>query len=112
MTHITEAEFSEEYVRPLLEQHFGGEAIEEQKYLSQTTCFCDYWVDLGLFIAAIEVENDAYSIRSGMGQAIEYAQNDPRAVPILITPEGHVEEAQVEALRPVCPIIEIPAGED
>jgi len=111
MTHLSEKEFSEQYVRPLLEEHFGEEAIEEQKYLSQTTCYCDYWVDLGLFIAAIEEKNDAYSIKSGMGQAIEYAQNHPRAVPMVITPEGHVDKAQVEALRAVCPIIEVPTGE-
>lgn len=112
MTHMSEEEFCDAHVEPLLNEYFGEENVESQKYLSQTTCFCDYWIDLGLFIAAIEVENDAYSIRSGMGQAIEYAQNHPRAVPMVVTPMGHVDKAQVEELRTVCPIIEIPTGEE
>jgi hypothetical protein len=110
VTHISEAEFCTEYVEPLLSKHFGEDSWERTKWLDRTGCYADYWVDLGVFIAAIEVENDADSIRNGVGQAIEYAQNHPRAVPMVLTPEGHVETAQVEALRPVCPIIEVPTS--
>lgn len=111
MSHISEYEFHKEYVEPLLFDQFGEENVEHEKWLPITTAFADFWVDTGLVILAIEVENDRRSIRSGVAQAQEYALNDSRAVPVVITPEDHLMQDQVEALRSICPIIEIPTDE-
>lgn len=105
MTHADEADFAPQ-VEAWLVDTFGDDAVESGKWLSRTTCYADFWVDTGVVILAIEVENDAGSIRDGVGQALEYAQNDPRAVPVVITPVGHADDDQADALRNVCPIIE------
>jgi len=108
---ISEAEFRDSVVSPRLQSLFGAEAVEDEKYLDGTGAYADYWVDLDVVILAIEVENDADSVRSGVAQALEYAQNDDRALPALITPEGHVEQAQADQLRDICPIIELPTAD-
>lgn len=105
---ISEAEFHDRVVTPRLQSRFGADAVEHEQYLEETTAYADYWVDLGVVILAIEVENDADSVRSGVAQALEYAQNDDRAVPLVITVEGHVDAAQADQLRDICPIIELP----
>jgi len=108
---ISEAEFHDRVVGPRLQSLFGADAVEHEKYLDGTSAYADYWVNLGVVILAIEVENDADSVRSGVAQALEYAQNDDRAVAVVITPEGHVEQAQADQLRDICPIIELPTDD-
>lgn len=106
MTHVSEAHFThhvDRYLRAL----FGDGTVERQKWLPGTTAYADFWVDLGIVVLAIEVENDADSVRNGVAQAFEYAANDPRAVPVVLVPSGHVEAAQVDALRAYCPIVEL-----
>jgi len=105
---ISEAKFHERVVGPRLRELFGVDAVEHEKYLDGTTAFADYWVDLGVVVLAIEVKNDADAVRSGVAQALEYAQNDDRAVPVVVTPEGQVEQAQADQLRDICPIVELP----
>ena len=109
---LSEATFHTAVVQPRLEALFGVDAVEHEKYLGTTGSFADYWVDLDLFVLAIEVENDADSVRSGVAQALEYAQNDDRALPAVITPEGCVDEAQADQLRDICPIVELPIPAD
>jgi len=105
---ISEDEFHDRVVGPRLRDRFGADAVEHEKYLDGTGAFADYWVDLDVVVLAVEVENDADAVRSGVAQALEYAQNDDRAVPVVITPEGRVEQAQADQLRDVCPIVELP----
>jgi len=109
---ISEATFADRVVTPRLETLFGSDAVEHERYLDGTGGYADYWVDLGVVTLAIEVENDADSVRSGVAQALEYAQNDDRALPAVITPEGCVDEAQADQLRDICPIVELPIPED
>lgn len=106
MTHLSEAAFVES-LQERFERQFGADAIEREYWCDDTGCFADFWVDVGDLILAIEVENDEDSVRSGVAQALEYAANDPRAVPVVYVPAGHVERAQVQALRSVCPIVEV-----
>lgn len=102
MTHISESEFEERYVEPYLEREFpGGDVVGKNKWVDGTGGYPDYWLDFGDMVFAIEVENDADSIRDGCGQAQEYAShlNHPNAVPVLLTPEGHSEQTTVETFR-------------
>lgn len=111
MTHESEREYADAVEEHLVDL-FGRRAVDREHYVSDTGAFADFWVDLGVVILAVEVENDEDSVRPGVAQALEYALNDPRAVPVVVTPPGHVEDAQVQAMRAICPIVELPAGGD
>lgn len=106
MTHESEKSFSDK-VEHILNEQFGEENVEEQYYLEESYRFADFWVDTGFIILAIEVENDFEAAFKGISQAYLYAAHDPRAVPVVVVPEGHIEEPEVTMLRGLCTIVEI-----
>lgn len=106
MSDLSEAAFVEQLWQRF-ERQFDPVGIEHEKWLDETGCYADFWIEAGDLVLAVEVENDADSVRDGVAQALEYAGNHPRAVPVVYVPRGHVEQAQVQALRAWCPIVEV-----
>lgn len=106
MTDEPEKEYDER-VQVFLEDEYGEENVVDNRHLSETYRFADFWVEAPLVNLAIEVENDAKSIIEGFGQAHLYAAHDPLAVPVIIVPPGHVEQPEIDFLRWYIPIIEL-----
>lgn len=105
MTHEAERPFHDRAVAAL-EGQYGTDAVETDRYLSATGRYCDIWVSVGPVALAIEVENDWEAAITGVGQALLYAQHDPRAVPVVVLPPGHVESPEHELLARYLPIVE------
>lgn len=103
MTHISEAEFADEYALPWLETHYPNASIERQHWVGGTGAFADAWVRIGdgmhpAVILAVEIGNDR-GVRNDCAQAIEYAGNHDRAVPYVIIPAYHAEHSVVDVFR-------------
>lgn len=102
MTHEAESTFEDDVERYLYDE-FGESAewIDDNVWLPGTSGYADFWVEFSDMAYAIEVENDADSIRPGCAQAMEYAspKNHYNAVPVVIVPEGHNEAAVTETFR-------------
>lgn len=95
MTHESEATY-EERVVAALEDMYGEGNIITQKRFDVTGSVCDIVVrrPIGLDDFAIELENDADSVRGGAAQAAEYAdQINGRGV-VLVEP-GHINFPEV-----------------
>jgi hypothetical protein len=103
--HEDEITFSEK-VRAELVAHFGKDNITEQKYLPETYRFADFYVEGKFMNYAIEVENDFEAVLKGIGQVLIYA-NELDAVPVIVIPEGHIEEPEATILNRYVEIIEI-----
>lgn len=106
MTHESEDTFAD-HVEELLIQYYGEENVDRNHYLEETYRFADFWVDTGLVILAIEVENDFDSVLKGISQAYLYAAHDKRALPLVVVPKDHVENPEIEMLREKAPILEL-----
>lgn len=106
MPHEDEASFQDRVI-DFLQDEYGAENIEEDKYLPDPYRFCDIWVDGPVVDYAIEVENDFDAAITGVGQAVIYAAEETNAVPIVIVPPGHVEEPEVSSLRRAVPVVEL-----
>lgn len=99
MTHEAERAIGDEVVE-WFEDQYGEDNVHREYYIADTGCFCDILVETGWCSLYVELENDKESIREGMGQAMEYAGNDKvTGVPMVITPEGHVNEERIRHLR-------------
>lgn len=98
MTHESERTFHLRVLAYLIDK-YGRENVKSEKFLRDTYTFCDVWVDDGFVKLAIEIENDAPSVREGVGQALEYAGNETNAHPMVVVPEGHTHDERVAALR-------------
>lgn len=82
------------------------DGAETQVWQPEPRWYCDIVVEVGFARLYIEVENDADSVRPGMGQAIAYAGQDPIAgIPMVVTPKDHLDEARAERLRCWSPAI-------
>lgn len=106
MTHEYESEFAEKVGEYLIES-YGEENVEQNKFLSESYRFVDFWVDGPVVTLAIEVENDFDAVIEGVGQALMYAGHDDGVVPVVIIPEDHVEHPEVDYLRETVRIIEM-----
>lgn len=106
MTHEEEAPFQDRVVK-YLEDEYGNENIEENKYLPDPYRFCDIWVEGPVVDYAIEVENDFDAAITGVGQALIYAAEEVNAVPIVVLPTDHVEEPEISSLRRAVPVVEL-----
>lgn len=106
VTHEPELSFRDRIVA-YLQDHYGEENVEENKYLPEPYRFCDIWVEGPLVDYAIEVENDFDAAIKGVGQALIYAAEEENAVPIVVVPPGHVEEPEVSSLRRVVRVVEL-----
>lgn len=93
MPHVPEKGFTET-VEAWLHERFGEENVESDAYLEATGRFSDYRVDAGYAVFHVEVENDFEAAFKGLGQSLVYAAHDPVSIPMLILPEGHVEEPE------------------
>lgn len=91
MTHETERTFHDRVVDELRER-YGAGRVETNKHLQASGRYADIWVDLEPVALAIEVENDADSVRPGVAQALFYA-HVTGADPVLVIPAGHVDPA-------------------
>lgn len=99
MTHEEERPYHERLVEHLVTE-YGEEHVETDVYLEETGRFCDVLVETPLVTLALEVENDWEAVIKGIGQATLYAAHYPEgAVPVVVTPPGHVEEPEVSLLR-------------
>lgn len=90
----------EDYVEEQLVDEYGRDAVERQHRFpnGRQPDFRVFDDDHGR-VECWELENDAYSLVQGMGQALVYAQSqleyDPDAgsvVPVLCFPQGHIDE--------------------
>lgn len=106
MTHESEETFQDRVVE-YLEDEYGAENIEENKYLPDPYRFCDIWVEGPLVDYAIEVENDFDAAIKGVGQSLIYAAEEVNAVPIVVLPANHVDEPEVSSLRRAVPVVEL-----
>lgn len=109
MTHVDENAFQMAVKEHLVEQHGKENVVHEPtiRLPDGSVRYPDFWVHVGDVRLAIEVENDAGSIRAGTAQAREYAKSDPRAVPVVYVPESHTQNAAVDFWRDEMPIIEL-----
>lgn len=99
MTHAAESSFGA-YVTAWFVERYGPGAVDEQPHLEPTGNIPDLVVDADWAVLYVEIENDASSIRTGVGQAQEYAGHDPVAgVPLVVVPAGHGDEAELQRLR-------------
>lgn len=106
MTHETEATFSDKVKEQLIE-YFGEENVEENVYLAESGRYADFIVDTPFFWFAIEVENDWESAIKGVGQAELYASHYKDAIPVVVVPEGHIDNPEYALLRERVLIIEM-----
>lgn len=90
-----------------LEDEYGAENVEEDKYLPDPYRFCDVWVEGALVDYAIEIENDFDAAINGVGQALMYAAEEENAVPIVVLPPDHTDEPEASSLRRAVPIVEL-----
>lgn len=104
--HESEYDYSTR-VAAFLEEVYGEENVEYNKYLKESGRFVDFWVEAPVVTLAIEVENDFAAAIKGVGQALLYASHENRAVPVVILPPGHVQEPEVNMLRSHVAIIEL-----
>lgn len=105
MANISEKVYHE-YVLDDLQDTFGSENVESERFLEETGRFCDIWIEAGPVVLACELENDWEAVIKGVSQALLYAQHDPRALPVVILPPGLVESPEKEMLENYVPIIE------
>lgn len=99
MTHESERPYHD-CVVAWLKEEYGEDNVETDKYLRETGRYCDVWIDGPLAVLAVEIENDWEAVLKGIGQAHLYAAHETAgAVPMVITPPGHVEEPEVTLLR-------------
>lgn len=106
LTHEDERPFHDRVVS-YLEDKYGEDNVETDKYLPDPYRFCDIWVDGPLFPYAIEVENDFEAAIEGVGQALIYAAEEQNAVPVVVLPPGHVDKPEVDSLRRQVSIVEL-----
>lgn len=98
MTHIDEIDF-EMAVAEWFRATYGDDAVEQQVYQDGPYWFADIVVDLDFATLYVEVENDADSVREGVGQAIGYAAVLPNeGIPMVVTPEHHLDDDEVARL--------------
>lgn len=98
MTHLSERAFTD-VVEAWFRAEYGDSQVEREVYQPGPYWFVDLVVDTGPVNLFVEVENDAASIRDGVGQALGYAASQPHSVPLLVVPMGHVEMPDVQRLR-------------
>lgn len=98
MTHETEREFRV-HVREWFERQWGHSAVETDVYQPGPRWFVDLVVQAEPVTLYVEVENDAASIRDGVGQALGYAAGREHGVPLVVVPAGHTEPERVRRLR-------------
>ena len=104
MSDITELAFADEHVGPWLADLFGAENIEQEVYLDNSGRYADFWVDLGQFAIAVEVENDWEASVKGVGQAMLYAKHEQNVWPLVVVPKGHIEQPEFDYLRERSPV--------
>lgn len=75
------------------------EQLAYQPRLSETYRMPDFLVQLPDVTFAVEVENDFEAAFEGVGQAICYAGHFEHGVPVVVLPEGHVEQPEYDLLR-------------
>jgi hypothetical protein len=92
-THEPEDSFTDRIERQYRDR-YGDDAVERDRYLDETGRYCDLWVQTPDVTLAIEVENDAESVITGVGQTELYAAHDPRAVPVVIVPDDHIDQPE------------------
>lgn len=103
MVHEPESEYTEN-VAEWLEDTFGEENVEANRYLEATGRYADYWVDLGAVSIAVEVENDWEAAIKGVGQASLYAAHAENVWPLVVLPTGHVDEPESTYLSTSTPV--------
>ena len=90
--HEPELKFQERLYEHYCEK-YGAENVEREKRFSNGRR-TDFWIETGDAILAVEVENDADSVIAGSGQALLYATEHERAVPVVAVPADHIEEPE------------------
>jgi len=105
MTHVSETSLGDA-VREALFDAFGVDTIEGQAHLDQTDRFADFIARRSGaqdIVYAVEVENDAESLTTGVGQAQLYAGHFATGVPVVAIPENHVDQPEFDFLRDQTP---------
>jgi len=98
LTHISEAAFGD-VVEFFLVNKYGSDNVERE-YVFEDGLRVDFLVQTPLCRLVIELENDAASIRDGLGQAVDYHRKAPDLRPVILVPKGHVSDTRVEAYSP------------
>lgn len=98
MTHLSEDEFTGVVHRWWIER-VGEANVHREVYQPDPYWFVDLVVERPEVTWYIEVENDAGSIRHGVGQALGYAADHPAGEPMVIVPADHTHRPDVDRLR-------------
>lgn len=109
MTHVSEYDFSD-VVQAWLEETFGQSTVDDYHHLSESDRIADFYVNLGRVGVVVEVENDFEAVVRGVGQSLLYGAHFPNAWPLVVVPEGHIENPEFEYFRHRSPvaIVELP----
>lgn len=105
MTHESEKDFKHRVLEEL-GKIFDYKNVYEDVYLDETERFADAYVEGPFCDFAIEIENDFEAVFKGIGQSILYAK-ELDAVPVVIVPEGHVENPEADILNGFVRIVEM-----
>lgn len=106
MTDKNERTFEDE-VEILLNEVYGEDNVFRQYYYDESYRFADFYVRGPLFDMALELENDWEACIKGVGQALLYSGHKKNCIPVVVVPEGHVEQPEVDILREYLPIVEV-----
>jgi hypothetical protein len=106
MAHESEADF-EIRVQVALEQMYGAENVERQVVLPASHRRPDFVVEDTLATYYVELESEFDAAIEGVGQSLLYAAHEPqgRGVPVVIVPDGHLDEPEEEFIRHRTPAI-------
>lgn len=117
-SHTDERPFQDKLVE-YLENEYGKENVETQKYLTDidryeesTVRYCDIYVKGPFVNFAIETESSFESVWKGKTQVEIYAKLLDGCVPVLAVQEGHIEEPEASIIREDIQLLEFDLPED
>lgn len=90
MTHEPETAIDAD-VTEWFQTHFGSDHVETSPYQREINRYPDILVRGPVCDYAVEVENDRESVIHGVGQVLLYASTSDRYVPLVVTPDDHVD---------------------
>lgn len=115
MTHLNELEGFDAACRDYLRDLFPGAEMDYQKYLPQSTRFIDFLVvrempgdDRADAYYVVETEDTFDGVVESIGQVQMYAGHfgfGAEVVPIILFPEGHVEQPEFDYLRGITNVL-------
>lgn len=120
MPHTDEPPITERAAAQFRER-YGADNVEQEVYLEESGRYCDIVVDarerggvLEPDYYVVEVENDPDEAIYSVGQTLVYEEEvDDENVsvePVIVVPDGHTEDPEMEHLEDDVRFVELPPG--